>query len=52
MSESGRRVEGGPTSPHWSTALAGRWWLTLIWLLPALAVGWTVYRAPAWLEPG
>ena len=25
--------------------------LLLIWLLPVLAVGWTVYRAPAWQEP-
>ncbi len=25
--------------------------LLLIWLLPALAIGWTVYRAPAWQEP-
>ncbi len=28
-----------------------RFWLLLVWLLPALMVGWTVYRAPAWQEP-
>lgn len=26
-------------------------WLLLIWLLPVLALGWTVHRAPAWREP-
>ena len=25
--------------------------LLLVWLLPALALGWTAYRAPAWQEP-
>ncbi len=28
-----------------------RFWLLLVWLLPVLAVAWTVYRAPAWQEP-
>ena len=28
-----------------------RRWLWLAWLLPVLAVAWTVTRAPAWLEP-
>lgn len=28
-----------------------RVWLLLIWLLPLLGAGWTVARAPVWLEP-
>ena len=28
-----------------------KFWLLLVWLLPVLAAGWTVYRAPAWQEP-
>ncbi|MCP5158222.1 MAG: FtsW/RodA/SpoVE family cell cycle protein [Gammaproteobacteria bacterium] len=28
-----------------------RRWLLLVWLLPVLGVGWTVARAPLWLEP-
>lgn len=28
-----------------------RVWLLLIWLLPVLGAGWTVARAPVWLEP-
>ena len=28
-----------------------RFGLLLVWLLPALALGWTAYRAPAWQEP-
>jgi cell division protein FtsW len=28
-----------------------KFWLLLVWLLPALALGWTAYRAPAWQEP-
>ncbi|MDS4032250.1 MAG: FtsW/RodA/SpoVE family cell cycle protein [Candidatus Contendobacter sp.] len=28
-----------------------RFWLLLVWLLPVLAVAWTVYEAPAWQEP-
>ncbi len=28
-----------------------KFWLLLVWLSPVLAVGWTVYRAPAWQEP-
>ncbi|MDG4553013.1 MAG: FtsW/RodA/SpoVE family cell cycle protein [Candidatus Competibacter sp.] len=50
MGEVGSRTGGGPALSRWPAA-AGRWWLTLIWLLPALAMGWTVYRAPVWLEP-
>ena len=52
MNEPGPRAGGDPVAPRWPAALAGRWWLTLLWLLPVLAMGWTVYRAPAWLEPG
>ena len=51
MSESEHRAGGDPAKPRRSAALVGRWWLLLVWLLPALGVGWTVYRAPAWLEP-
>lgn len=51
MSEPGPRAGGDSVAPRWLAALAGRWWLTLLWLLPVLAAGWTVYRAPAWLEP-
>ncbi|MCP5449911.1 MAG: FtsW/RodA/SpoVE family cell cycle protein [Gammaproteobacteria bacterium] len=51
MSEPGLRAGGDSVAPRWPAALAGRWWLTLLWLLPVLAAGWTVYRAPAWLEP-
>ncbi len=31
--------------------LSRKFWLLLVWLLPVLAIAWTVYRAPAWQEP-
>ncbi|QQS54770.1 MAG: FtsW/RodA/SpoVE family cell cycle protein [Candidatus Competibacteraceae bacterium] len=52
MSESGPRAGGDPpVTSRWLAPWVDRWWLPLLWLLPVLAMGWTVYRAPAWLEP-
>ncbi len=51
MGESGRWIGSGLVDRRGAARRAGRGWLALIWLLPALAMGWTVYRAPAWLEP-
>ncbi|MFZ1642351.1 MAG: hypothetical protein WAV07_13180, partial [Candidatus Contendobacter sp.] len=58
MRASGGGVAGGAGEREGHTVTSGidhgaprKSWLLLVWLLPALAVGWTVYRAPAWQEP-
>ncbi len=58
MRAGGGGVAGGAGEREGHTVTSGidhgaprKSWLLLVWLLPALALGWTVYRAPAWQEP-
>ena len=51
MRAGGGGLAGGAGREERTVTLRHRFGLLLVWLLPALAVGWTMYRAPAWQEP-